>query len=115
MAKDTSPSETETELERAIWTFLAVAAIVLVLGSPVFYVSWRRERTDTIRNFLIGAGVVSLMSAILVAVSDRQVAQCQSAGNSDCIDAGAAGMQLVMISIYVLAAWFAAASISRDS
>ena len=96
-------------------TFLLAGGPVLVLALPLFYVAWRSKRITTMRNFLIGAGSVALLCSILAGVSDRQVQQCRDAGNSDCVDAGTAGMQALMIAIYVIASWMAAASIYRDS
>lgn len=101
-------------MTRALSTFLIVTGVMLVLGSPLFVVAWRHKRTTTTRNFLIGALTVGVLCAVLSGVSERQVGQCQSAGNPDCIDSGAVGLQLVMVGIYVLATWIAAASIYRD-
>ena len=96
-------------------TFLLVGGAALLLASPLFFVAWRGKRPAAIRNFLIGGLTVALLCSVLAGVSDRQVQQCLDAGNSDCVDAGTAGMQALMVAVYVFASWMAAASIYRDS
>ena len=96
-------------------TFLTVTGVVLILGAPILVISWRRKRTKTMRNFLIGGATVALMCAVLAAVSQRQMAQCEAAGNPDCIDPGAAGLQLLFIANYLLVAWIAAILMYRDA
>jgi hypothetical protein len=100
-------------MPRTLTQFLIVAGVMLALGAPVFIVSWRRGLRDTIRNFLIGGAVVALLCGVLAGVSDRQVAQCEAAGNPDCIDAGATGLQLVLIGSYVTVAWITASLIYK--
>jgi hypothetical protein len=102
-----------TELATGLGSFLATGALVLALGSPVFYIARRQQRRDTIRNFALGAAGVALACALLEVTSNRQVAQCIAAGNPDCIDAGAAGMRLLFIGGYIASAWIAAFTMYR--
>ncbi|HEX9848292.1 MAG TPA: hypothetical protein VGB33_07725 [Acidimicrobiia bacterium] len=101
-------------MERILLTFLIVSGVTVVLGAPVFMVAWRKRRTKTIRSFLISAGVVGILSGLTAGSSERQVAQCLEAGNSDCVDSGAAGLQLLMMVIYVVVAWYSAIVIYRE-
>jgi hypothetical protein len=94
--------------------FVRVAAMLLILGSPVLIVARRRRRRDTIRNFLVIGGVVALVCATIRLVSDRQVAQCEAAALPDCIDAGAAGLQMVFIVVFLLVDWVVAYSMAND-
>jgi hypothetical protein len=93
---------------------VVITALVAVLVSPVFVVAWRRRRPKTLRNFAIGSVIIGILCGFIVAVSERQVAQCLDAGNSDCVDAGAAGLQLVIIGAFVAASWIAASVMWRD-
>lgn len=101
-------------MDTVITTTVIITALVAVMASPVFVVAWRRGRRDTIRNFAVGTVAIGVLCGSIAAVSERQVAQCVAAGNSDCIDAGAAGLQLVIIGIFVLASWVAASVMWRD-
>jgi hypothetical protein len=101
-------------VDTVITTTVIITSLVAVMASPVFVVAWRRGRRDTIRNFAVGTVAIGVLCGSIAAISERQVAQCTAAGNSDCIDAGAAGLQLVIIGIFVLASWVAASVMWRD-
>jgi hypothetical protein len=101
-------------LSTIIINTLVVTALLLVLGTPLWLVAWRTKRKTTIRNFLIGAGAVGLLIGLLAGASERQVLQCFDAGNSDCVDAGTAGLRLLFIILYVVSAWSAAYLIWKD-
>ncbi|HET9260905.1 MAG TPA: hypothetical protein VFP42_12350 [Acidimicrobiia bacterium] len=101
-------------MDTVITTTVIITSLVAVMASPVFVVAWRRQRRDTIRNFALGAVVIGVLCGSITAISERQVDQCLAAGNTDCIDAGAAGLQLVIIGIFVLSSWVAASVMWRD-
>ncbi|MCI0425569.1 MAG: hypothetical protein L0Z47_06935 [Actinobacteria bacterium] len=86
---------------------------LLALAAPVFLVARRQRRYDTVRNFAISAAVIALLCVAVEVVSERQVAQCVAAGNAECIDAGASGLQLLFAGGYVVAAWVAAYSMAH--
>jgi hypothetical protein len=88
--------------------------LLLVLAGPLFYVTWRKDRLTTARNFLIGGAIIAICCAVLAVVSERQVLQCLEAGNSDCIDSGAAGLQLLFVIGFTGTAWFNAYFMWRD-
>ncbi len=81
--------------------------ILLVVSIPLLLVARRDGRFDTIRKFLVGAGVVGLLCAIGSATSDALVNKCTDAGNSSsaCIDAGTTGFQVLLVGGYAVAAW----------
>jgi hypothetical protein len=98
---------------RGLIIFLIATVALLALASPVLIVARRQGRQDTIRNFVIGALVIALVYVTIELVSQRQVEQCIAAGNHDCVDAGAGGLQLLFVGSYVVGAWMAAMSMYR--
>ena len=92
----------------------AVLVLLAVLALPLWIAAARKGRTDTIRRFALAGGVLALTCGIIAGTSDRLISQCEAAGYSNCVDPGAAGMQLVMIGIYVVAAWVVAIPMWRD-
>jgi uncharacterized membrane protein len=101
-------------LDVFITSLVMFGGLLIALAAPLLYMAWRRERLVTARNFLIGAGVVAILCSVLAVVSERQVLQCLDAGNSDCVDSGAAGMQLLLIGLFAVAAWLNAFFMWRD-
>lgn len=94
--------------------FLVPTLALLVLALPLFTVAWRNDRRSTIRSFVLTAVGVGILCGLVAITSRRQVAQCLEAGNSDCVDSGAIGLQLVMITFYAVFAWLSAFSISKE-
>ena len=92
----------------------AVLALLAVLGLPLWIAAVRRGRTDTIRRFAIAGLVLAIACGVIAGSSDRLISQCEAAGYPNCVDPGAAGMQLVMIGIYAVAAWIVAIPMWRD-
>ncbi|MGH3649874.1 MAG: hypothetical protein ACRDU9_04125 [Acidimicrobiia bacterium] len=95
-------------------TLLIVTVLLLVLGAPLTVPTWRKGQRKTARSWLIGAGVIGVLCASIAMVSERQVTQCLDAGNTDCIDSGAAGLQLVFIVLYLVSAWIGAFLVWRE-
>lgn len=97
------------------WTTAVIAPLILgVLASPLFYQARRLGRDDTIRRFIIGGAVITLIVASLAAVSDKNVQQCFDVGNSSCLDAGTTGMQIMFMGGYVLTSWWVARVLSEQ-
>jgi hypothetical protein len=97
-----------------ITSMVLYGGLLAVLAAPLFYVTWRKDRLTAARNFGIGGLVIALLCAVLAVVSERQVLQCLDAGNSDCFDSGAVGLQLLFIGIYAAVAWSNAFWMWRD-
>ena len=66
----------------------------------------RRGKTAIVRNFLAGAGLVSVLVAATLVGSTRITEQCRAAGNPiyDCLDPGAEGLIVLLVGGYVVAA-----------
>jgi hypothetical protein len=97
-----------------ITSMVIYGGLLAVLASPLFYMTWRRNRLSAGRNFALAAVGIAVMCSALAVVSERQVLQCIDAGNSDCFDSGAVGLQLLFIGIYVVVAWSNAFFMWRD-
>lgn len=97
-----------------VLTTFAVMALLAVLGAPLFYVAWRQGRRVTVRNFAFGGLGIGVMSGLLAGASERQVQQCLDAGNSDCVDSGTVGLQIVFVVGFTLAAWILGYLMWRD-
>ena len=102
------------DVDLFITSMVLYGGLLAVLAAPLFYVTWRKDRLTAARNFGIAALVIALLCAVLAVVSERQVLQCLDAGNSDCFDSGAVGLQLLFIVIYVTIAWSNAFWMWRD-
>jgi len=94
-------------------TFL-ILAILAGLGLPLWYVAWRDSRRDTIRNFALGAVVVAVLAGIVALTSERAVEQCAAVNGRECIDPGSDGVQLVIVTFYLIVAWFVAYKMWSD-
>lgn len=97
-----------------VTTTLLIFAILAVLGLPLWYVARREGRRDTIRNFLIGAGVVAVLSGIVAITSERALEQCAAVNGRECIDPGSDGVQFVLVTFYLIVAWFVAYKLWSD-
>lgn len=87
---------------------LLFTGLALVFGAPVFVVARLRDRKKTARGFLIAAGVIGVLSAIISFSSEMLESRCEASGNPSCLDFGASGLQLVLVVGYVLASWIVA-------
>lgn len=83
---------------------LLFTGILLVLGAPVIVVAWRKGRHLMARRFLIAAGSVGILCAIISTTSEKLVSQCEAAGNTSCLDSGARGFQVLAVSIFAVGA-----------
>lgn len=92
----------------------AVLVLLAVLALPLWIAAARKGRTDTIRRFAITGAVIAFACGVIAGTSDRLISQCEAAGYPNCVDPGAAGMQLVVIGIYVIFAWVVAIPMWRD-
>ena len=94
--------------------FSIFAGILLVASVPVLIIAWQGGLSETIRRFLIAAGVIGSVLAMISASSERLVNQCKAAGNPSCIDYGATGFQLLVVIGFVLTAAVKAFILYRD-
>ena len=96
--------------------FFFFTAILLAAAVPVLIVARRDRLSDTIRHFLIGAGVVGLVCAVGSFTSERLVDQCVAAGSStrSCADSGTIGFQSLLVAGYAVTAWVRAFQIHND-
>ena len=74
---------------------------LLLASVPVMIIAWRWGRVETIRRFAIAAGLIGLMCALLSLTSKELVDSCIAAGNKNCFDFGADGLQLMLVVGYV--------------
>jgi hypothetical protein len=86
-------------------TTLAVTGLLGLLGLPLWFVLWRRDRLADSRNFLIAAVVVGVACGLIAANGERQLQQCLDAGNPGCVDPGSSGLQLVLVFGYTITVW----------
>lgn len=101
-------------MDTFITSLVIFTGLLALLGAPFFFVAWRKNRFRPLRNFIISAVVIGIICATLATVSERQVMQCLDAGNTDCIDSGAVGMQLLFVGLYAVTAWVNALVMWRD-
>lgn len=80
------------------------AVIMIVLTGPLVYLARQRRLSTTIRNFVVSAGLVVLVCALMAFSSERLVEQCEAEKGSRCVDAGSVGMQVVIVTIYGIVA-----------
>lgn len=88
--------------------------IALFLSAPVTIIGLQDGRPNTARRFIFGAIVVGVSCASISLVSDWLVGLCREAGNTSCIDYGAAGMQLLLLLAYGIVSFSRAYLISRN-
>ena len=86
-------------------TFLVITGLLTALAAPLWIVAWRKNELASKRNYLVAAIAVGVLCASIATASQRQVQQCLDAGNSDCVDSGTPGLQLIFIVVYVITAW----------
>ncbi|MGD2044217.1 MAG: hypothetical protein PVJ28_11245, partial [Acidimicrobiia bacterium] len=89
-------------------------AVLAVLGAPLWWAAYQERKRTTLRNFAIGASGIAFVSAAMAAISERQIAQCEAAGNTACIDYGTTGLQVVMVFFFAVGAWWSAYSIWKS-
>ena len=98
-----------------LYSIVLFSGLLLIVAVPVIFVARRREKSSTIRNFIVGAAATGTVLAIIKFTSDRAVQQCLDAGNSDtqCVDFGSTGMAVLFIGGYVVIALGRAWVLSR--
>ena len=85
---------------------LQFAAVLAVLGGPVWVVAWRHARPATMYRFGVAGLVVAMFAAANEVLSDRLVSQCEAAGNTACVDIGGAGTRLTVLGGFAIVAWW---------
>lgn len=88
--------------------------IAVVMASPVAIVGLRRGESETVRRFLLGALIVGIFSALVSLGSESLVRRCANAGNTDCVDYGAFGVQVLALGVYGVFSLLRAIAISRN-
>ena len=88
---------------------LLFTGLSLLLAVPVIVAAYRRGRSQMIKRFLISGLAVGLFCGALEANSERLVNQCIAARLVDCVDYGAAGIQVLAVAGFgftaLLKAW----------
>jgi hypothetical protein len=93
--------------------FFFFTGLTLALGIPLFVVARRQGRTKTTRRFLIAAGVIGLLTALVSVSSEMLVSRCEAVGNFNCLDFGSTGLQFIFIVGYAISSWVAAVIINQ--
>ena len=88
--------------------------IATAVTAPVAILGLREGLHDTVRRFLTAAAVVALGCALLSWGSNALVDRCLDAGNTGCLDYGAMGMQVLVLSGYGLVSVLRSVSIWRN-
>ncbi len=94
--------------------FLQSTGLMLAFGIPLFVVARRKGRTKTTRRFLIAAGVIGLVTALVSVGSEMLVSRCEAVGNFNCLDFGSTGLQFIFVVGYVISSWVAAVIINQE-
>ena len=103
------PAETQADgggrIVEFLIAFLGSTVVLVLIATPVLVMARRRKKNAIVRNFLIGAGVISVLIAATLAGSTRITELCRAAGNPiyDCLDPGAEGLIILLVGGYVLA------------
>ncbi len=91
--------------------------IAFVLAIPLFVSARRRARHAAFRGFVYGGVGVAVACALLAAGTHELRGACDEAGYNlsyACLDVGAAGLQLLLVGGYAVAAWITAYFIAKD-
>lgn len=101
-----------------MWTFLRAAllysGILLALTLPIAILAPRRGRPEMVRRFLIVAAIVVVVASSLEVTGEQLVAQCEEAGNTQCVDYGGLGMLLLFVVPYGVVAVVKAYSLYHE-
>lgn len=97
-----------------IFDFAVFGAIALVLATPVVFIGLRRGQTRTVGRFAIVGCAVALACALLSLGSKSLVRRCLEAGNTECLDYGTLGMQLLALGLYGVVSLVRAVSMARN-
>lgn len=93
---------------------IVFGAIATALGAPVVILGLREGLHDTVRRFVVAAGVVAIGCALLSWGSNGLISRCLDAGNTDCLDYGTRGMQVLALGSYGLVSAIRSVSIWRN-
>jgi hypothetical protein len=95
-------------------SLLLFTGLLLVISVPVLVVARQRGRAGTVRRFPIAAVVTALFCATLAATAVGLEERCEAAGNPNCFDSGATGLQTLAVVVFAGIAWVNAYMIYRD-
>lgn len=88
--------------------------IATALAAPVVILGLREGLNETVRRFVIAAAIVALGCALLSWGSNALVSRCMDAGNTECLDYGGLGMQVLALGIFGLVSVLRSVSIWRN-
>ena len=94
------------------WVFYT--ALLLVIAAPVAVLAVKKGRRDRARRFLWTALGLGLMCGLLSLSSQRSVSRCEAAGNTLCLDFGTAGMQFLLVTLYLVGVVVGIVVLTRD-
>lgn len=77
--------------------FALSGGAALLLATPALVIALKRGLRSTVRRFLLASAGVGVATGLLSLVSRWLVDRCREAGNTGCVDYGAAGMQLLVL------------------
>lgn len=75
--------------------------ILLLVSAPALFMARRRNRPVLIKRFVAGAAIGGAFCGVIAAGSQRLINQCEEEGNTSCFDAGADGMIVLLIGLFV--------------
>ena len=94
--------------------FVRYAGGLLLVSVPVMVIARRRGLVKTTRRFAVAAGLIGLICATVSVSSEELVDSCIAAGNKNCFDFGADGLQLMLVVGFVGTALVRAFQIYND-
>ncbi|MCP3989213.1 MAG: hypothetical protein GY724_09070 [Actinomycetia bacterium] len=93
---------------------IALTGLFYLFSVPAVIVALRLERSEVARRFLIAAPICGLICGLISATSSRLVDQCESAGNTQCLDAGWTGLLVLVLGGYLGISLLSAYVVFRD-
>ena len=95
-------------------SWLFYTALLLLSATPVAVVARRKGRSDRAKRFLWTALGLGLMCGLLAVSSERSVSRCEAVGNTVCLDFGTAGMQFLLVTLYLISVVIGIVVLTRD-
>ncbi len=94
-------------------SFAQALVIMVVVALPLFYVARRLRRPKVLIRYAGIAAALALLVAGMEATSRLLVERCMEAGNTGCVDYGAAGGKAMAIGGFAVASWIRARNLWR--
>ena len=93
---------------------LLYGGILLAFTLPIAVLAPKKGQPETVRRFLVVAGILTLMAASVEAGSDLLVSKCEAVGNTACYDYGGLGRLLLFVIPYGVVAGVKAYGLNRE-